>query len=125
MLTGSVGGLHAVEWKELEQRHVLRSEQDGRLGTQVGVGVSRPRGNHEEVAGLPLEGLIVDGRRSPPAHHAVHGAARLTMGARANARAQELQVARNRRTKRAAGSWIDVLEQDVVERIGSVLGALE
>ncbi len=121
--TGSVGGLHPVETQELEQRHVLGGEQHGRLGAQVGVGVARPRRDHEEVARLPLEGLIVHGRGPPPAHDAIDGGARLAVGARADARTQELQVARDGRTKRRAAGRIDVLQQDVVEGIGGACSA--
>src|SRR2546425_7424168 len=64
----SIRGLHPIEPQQLEQRHVLRAEEHRRLGSQVGVGVPRPRGHHEEVAGAPLEGLLVDRRRTltPP-----------------------------------------------------------
>src|SRR5262252_8920730 len=98
-LTPSVSGFHPVETQELEQRHVLRGEQDGRLGARVDVGVPRPGRDHEEIARLPLEGLIVHRGRSPPAHNAIDGGARLAVGARADARAQELQVARDCRPK--------------------------
>src|SRR5262249_58403177 len=80
-LSVSVGRLHAIEAQQLEHRHVLRSEEDGRLAPGVRVRVPGTRGDHEEVARLPREGLVVDGRRAAPLHHAIDRAAGLAMGA--------------------------------------------
>src|SRR5215510_15455235 len=77
----SVGRLHAIEAQQLEHRHVLRGEEDGRLCPGVRVGVPGARRDHEEVAGLPRERLIIDGRRAAALHHAIDRAAGLAMRA--------------------------------------------
>src|SRR5882724_556927 len=122
-LSDSVGRLHVIEAQQLEHRHVLRGEEDGRLGSGVRVGVPGARRDHEEIPGLPREGLVVDGRRAPSLHHAIDRAAGLAMGAGPDARPQHLEIGGHGRTQGRAGGRIDVLEQDVVERIGLLLGA--
>src|SRR5262245_23240758 len=123
-LSVSVGRLHAIEAQQLEHRHVLRGEKDGRLAPGVRVLVSGTGRDYEEVSRLPREGLIVDGRRAAPLHHAVDRAAGLAMGAGPYARPQHLQVAGYGRAQRRAGGRIDVLDQDVVVRIRLTLRAL-
>ena len=125
MPTRSVSRLHTIETQQLEQRDVLRREEHGRLGADVGVGVPSSRRNHEEVARLPLEGLVVDGRHAPPPHDAIDGATRLAVGTGPHTRTEELQVAGDGGAERGATRRIDVLEQDVVEGIGLLLGAFQ
>src|SRR5262245_26104624 len=97
-LSVSVGRLHTIEAQQLEHRHVLRGEEDGRLAPGVRVRVPGPGREHEAVARLPREGLVADGRRAPPLYHAINRAAGLAMGAGPHAWPQHLQVTGHSRT---------------------------
>src|SRR5258706_11171126 len=88
--------LLAVEAERLEHRPVADREQDRVLGAGVGMGVLRPRGQRDDVALLPVEGLAVDHGAALALHDVEHRAAGDAAGLELLALAQHLHAAGHR-----------------------------
>src|SRR5258706_10606180 len=88
--------LLAVEAERLEHRPVADREQDRVLGAGVGMGVLRPRGQRDDVALLPVEGLAVDHGAALALHDVEHRAAGDAAGLELLALSQHLHAAGHR-----------------------------
>src|SRR5205823_11216386 len=73
-LTPFLGGF-AVEAERLDHRPVADREQDRVLASGVGMRVLRPRGQRDDVAFAPVEGLALDHAAALALHHVEHRAA--------------------------------------------------